>query len=176
MPATDTIRQQAHSLVSAHGEDAPIQAAVRAQALFDRGDRVGSDLWKRIGNMTNVLLSKTLHDTIVDPMRRNSVQPLVPVDGTLTMDDLPPPNIRRWINLRKAEVVAAVRIGLLSLDEACARYGLTSEELLSWQRLFDEHGLLGLRATRLKEYRQVASSTPGNSGQSEGVKTCGSRS
>ena len=80
---------------------------------------------------------------------------------SLTMDDLPPPNIRRWITRRKAEVVTAVRTGLLSLDEACVRYGITSEEFLSWQRLLDEHGLRGLRATRLQEYRHAASRASG---------------
>ncbi len=74
----------------------------------------------------------------------------------LTMDDLPPPNIRRWITRRKAEVVTAVRIGLLSLDEACLRYDITLEEFFSWQRLLDEHGLQGLRVTRLQEYRHLA--------------------
>ncbi len=78
------------------------------------------------------------------------------VGEPLTMDDLPPPNIRRWITRRKAEVVTAVRTGLLSLDEACVRYGITSEEFLSWQRLLDEHGLQGLRVTRLQEYRHSA--------------------
>jgi transposase-like protein len=75
------------------------------------------------------------------------------VDQPLAMGNLPPPNIRRWITQRKAEVVTAVRTGLLSLDEACVRYGITSEEFLSWQRLLDEHGLQGLRATRLQKYR-----------------------
>ena len=78
------------------------------------------------------------------------------VGEPLTMDDLPPPNIRRWITRRKAEVVTAVRTGLLSLDEACVRYGITSEEFLSWQRLLAEHGLQGLRATRVQEYRHSA--------------------
>jgi len=74
----------------------------------------------------------------------------------LTMDDLPPPNIGRWITRRKAEVVTAVRTGLLSLDGACARYGITIEEFLCWQRLLDEHGMQGLRVTRLLEYRHSA--------------------
>ena len=78
------------------------------------------------------------------------------VGEPLTMDDLPPPNIRRWIAQRKAQVVNAVQTGLLSLDEACERYGIPIDEFLSWQRLFDEHGLQGLRATRLKEYRHSA--------------------
>ncbi len=75
------------------------------------------------------------------------------VGEPLTMDDLPPPNIRRWIAQRKARVVNAVQTGLLSLDEACERYGIPIDEFLSWQRLFDEHGLQGLRATRLQKYR-----------------------
>lgn len=74
----------------------------------------------------------------------------------LTMDDLPAPNIARWITRRKAEVVIAVRTGLLGLEEACQRYGITAEEFFSWQRLLNAHGMEGLRATRLKEYRQSA--------------------
>ncbi len=57
MSTHDDIIRQAHALVDAHGEDAPIQAAVRAQARLDRGDRAGCALWRRIGNMSNVLLS-----------------------------------------------------------------------------------------------------------------------
>ena len=38
-----------------------------------------------------------------------------------------------WVIRRKAEVVAAVRGGLLSLEEACSRYTLTVEEFLAWQ-------------------------------------------
>ena len=91
MTADDTVRQQAHRLVRAHGEDAPIQAAMRAQALFDQGDRAGSVLWGRIGNMTNVLLSKTAHAATVDPMSRDSVQPVESVNGALTLSDLPSP-------------------------------------------------------------------------------------
>jgi hypothetical protein len=50
-------------------------------------------------------------------------------DGSpLTIADLPPSGTRRWVIRRKAEVVAAVRGGLLSLEEACQRYTLTTEE------------------------------------------------
>ena len=69
------------------------------------------------------------------------------------LDDLPPPGIKRWVIRRKAEVVAAVRDGILSLDEACQRYKLSVEEFLSWQRSIDRHGLRGLRTTRLQDYR-----------------------
>lgn len=71
----------------------------------------------------------------------------------MTEDDLPPPDTKRWVMRRKAEVVAGVRSGLISLEEACRRYTLSVEEFLSWQRLIDSHGMRGLRATRLQDYR-----------------------
>ena len=43
--------------------------------------------------------------------------------------------------------------GLLSLEEACDRYKLTVDEFLSWKRSIDRHGLPGLRATRIQDYR-----------------------
>jgi len=79
-----------------------------------------------------------------------------PQGRPMSINDLPPPNTKRWVIRRKAEVVAGVRSGLLSLEEACARYKLSVEEFLSWQRLIDRHGMRGLRATRLQEYRAVA--------------------
>lgn len=76
-----------------------------------------------------------------------------PTGVPLTLDDLPPPNTERWVIRRKAEVVAAVRGGLLSLDDACSRYRLTSEEFLAWQQSIDRHGMQGLRTTRIQQYR-----------------------
>lgn len=73
-----------------------------------------------------------------------------------SLDSLPPPDTKRWVIRRKAEVVAAVRSGLLSLEEACRRYTLSIEEFLSWQRLVESHGLPGLRVTRLQDYREVS--------------------
>lgn len=81
----------------------------------------------------------------------------------LTLRDLPPPGTRRWVMRRKAEVVAAVRNGLLSLEEACERYTLSVEEFLNWQELIDRHGVRALRATRVKDYRgNQRSSQPGD--------------
>ena len=75
-------------------------------------------------------------------------------EGTpLTIADLPSPDTKRWVIRRKAEVVAAVRGGLLSLEEACSRYMLTVDEFLSWQASIDKHGLAGLRTTRTQQYR-----------------------
>lgn len=70
----------------------------------------------------------------------------------LTVADLPSADTRRWVVRRKAEVVAAVRGGLLSLDEACSRYALSSDEILSWQDGIDRFGLAGLRTTRSQFY------------------------
>ncbi|MDA5193017.1 CtrA inhibitor SciP [Govanella unica] len=78
-----------------------------------------------------------------------------PTGEPLTLGDLPPANTRRWVIRRKAEVVAAVRGGLLSLDEACQRYTLSVEEFLSWQRAIDRDGLPGLRTTRVQQYRSA---------------------
>jgi hypothetical protein len=86
--------------------------------------------------------------------RGGRVSYVIGPDGSpLTLADLPPPGTKRWVIRRKAEVVAAVRGGLLSLDEACRRYTLTVEEFLAWQRAIDRHGLAGLRATRVQQYR-----------------------
>lgn len=85
---------------------------------------------------------------------RPRVKYVIGPDGSpLTINDLPPASTRRWVIRRKAEVVAAVRGGLLSLDEACARYTLTVEEYLSWQASIEENGLAGLRTTRIQQYR-----------------------
>ena len=79
------------------------------------------------------------------------------IDGRrLRLEDMPPPGTRRWVIRRKAEVVAGVRAGLISLEEACARYTLSVEEFLSWQRSIDRHGMRGLRTTRLQDYRAAA--------------------
>src|SRR3546814_12196499 len=73
----------------------------------------------------------------------------------MTMADLPPANTRRWVARRKAQVVFAVRAGLISLTEACERYHLTVEEFASWQRMIERHGLRGLRVTRLSQYSRA---------------------
>jgi hypothetical protein len=86
---------------------------------------------------------------------RPRVKYVIGPDGSpLTIADLPPPGTHRWVIRRKAEVVAAVRGGLLSLEDACQRYTLTTEEFLSWQLSIDQHGLAGLRTTRIQHYRQ----------------------
>lgn len=78
-----------------------------------------------------------------------------PLGEELTLEKLPPANLVRWVVRRKAEVVAAVEGGLLTIDEACERYNLSLEEFASWQRAVDRSGLHGLRVTRLQHYRDL---------------------
>ncbi len=42
------IYRSANLLVKRHGQDAPIQAAMRADAMLDKGDLDGYAVWKRI--------------------------------------------------------------------------------------------------------------------------------
>jgi transposase-like protein len=76
------------------------------------------------------------------------------------MTNLPPADTRRWVVRRKAAVVAAVQSGKITLEEACRRYNLTEEEFRAWQRAFEAHGLPGLRATRLQQYRSSPTPRP----------------
>jgi hypothetical protein len=83
--------------------------------------------------------------------RKSVVELLLP--RAPTVGNLPPPDTKRWVVRRKAAVVAAVRSGMITLEEALRRYQLTEEEFLSWQRAFETHGLAGLRATRVQQHR-----------------------
>ena len=71
-------------------------------------------------------------------------QVIGPLGEPLTLDSLPPASTTRWVVRRKAEVVAAVAGGLLTVDEACQRYTLSLEEFTSWQRAVDRSGMPGL--------------------------------
>lgn len=82
-------------------------------------------------------------------------QVIGPLGEPLTLADLPPANTRRWVVRRKAEVVAAVNGGLLSIDDMLERYTLTLEEFASWQRAVDRSGMQGLRVTRIQHYREL---------------------
>ena len=66
-----------------------------------------------------------------------------------------PPGPRRWVPQRKAEIVAAVRGGYLSLAQARERYALSLEEYLTWQREIDRSGLAGLRVYGTQQRRRT---------------------
>jgi hypothetical protein len=59
--------------------------------------------------------------------------------------------IKRWVPHRKAEVVAAVCGGLLSLEEACSRYSLNVDEFGSWQESIDRYGFGARYARRVSD-------------------------
>jgi hypothetical protein len=90
---------------------------------------------------------------MTEPMRPRVKYVIGPDGSPLTIADLPAPGTKRWVIRRKAEVVAAVRGGLLTFDEACERYNITSEEFLGWQKAIETHGMAGLRTTRIQSYR-----------------------
>jgi len=73
----------------------------------------------------------------------------------LSLADLPLPDTKRWGIRRKAAVVAAVRGGFLSLEEASRRYAMSSDEILSWQHCVDRFGIAGLRTTRTQFYLEA---------------------
>lgn len=82
-------------------------------------------------------------------MRENkqTARVIGPDGSILTLANLPPTNLRRWVARRKAEVIAAVKGGLLTMAEACARYDISSDEFLEWERHYESEGLEGLRAS-----------------------------
>src|SRR5262245_9750269 len=83
---------------------------------------------------------------------RSKVTKVIGPFGPLTIADLPSPGTQRWSIRRKAEVIAAVRGGMLPLEEACSRYALNIEEYLSWEYCLDRYGPAGLRTTRTQFY------------------------
>ena len=88
---------------------------------------------------------------------RTPLQSIMGPKGTeITLADLPARDTKRWVSSRKALVVFAVEGGLISLDDACARYALSIEEFLGWQRAAQRHGVPGLKATRARDYRFAA--------------------
>jgi hypothetical protein len=72
-----------------------------------------------------------------------------------TFDGLPSPDTKRWVASRKADVVRAIREGILSRIDACTRYRLSDEELRLWERAIDAVGTPGLRVTRVQVYREI---------------------
>jgi hypothetical protein len=92
---------------------------------------------------------------------RPKVNFVIAHDGTrLTTSNLPPSNAR-WTVRLKSYVLAAVRGGLIDLEEACSRYELTKEEFYNWSSAVDQFGLSGLRATRVQDYRHEMQKGPG---------------
>ncbi len=77
----------------------------------------------------------------------------LPDGSIMTRADLPPKETDRWVASRKAAVVRAVSHGLITVEEAKRRYGLSQEEFESWIRAVSRHGEAALKTTRLQRYR-----------------------
>lgn len=92
---------------------------------------------------------------MIENQKIKPAQVVGPLGEPLTLDSLPSPDTTRWVVRRKAEVVAAVNGGLLTIDEVCDRYSLTLEEFASWQRAVERSGMQGLRVTRIQHYRDL---------------------
>jgi len=92
---------------------------------------------------------------MIENQKIRPAQVIGPLGESLTLESLPPPTTTRWVVRRKAEVVAAVNGGLLSVDEVCDRYNLSLEEFATWQRAVDRSGMPGLRVTRIQHYKSL---------------------
>ena len=67
--------------------------------------------------------------------------------------ELPELNTGRWTIRRKGALLAAIRSGALTLEQARSRYSLSVEEIRAWERDLERHGIYGLRATLVRTYR-----------------------
>ncbi|PIB24664.1 hypothetical protein BFP76_05635 [Amylibacter kogurei] len=77
----------------------------------------------------------------------------LPDGSKLNRSDLPAKDTKRWVARLKLVIVQAVVHGLITHEEACEIYALSSEELESWILLSEKDGSIALKATALKEYR-----------------------
>ena len=100
-------------------------------------------------------MTAVLEVGMIEAQNIRPAQVIGPLGEPLTLETLPPVDTTRWVVRRKAEVVAAVAGGLLTMDEACKRYSLSLEEFASWQRSVERSGPRGLRVTRIQHYRKV---------------------
>ena len=92
---------------------------------------------------------------------RGTGEYVVTPDGRiLTRADLPSRDTKRWVSRRKAEVVAAVQGGLITLEEACERYRLSVEEYLSWQHAIARYGMDGLQIAHAHAHRHHSDHRP----------------
>ena len=92
-----------------------------------------------------------------DHRKIRPAQAMGPSGLPVTLETLPPPGTTHWVIHRKAEVLAAINAGLLSIEEACERYDLSLEELMLWQRALERSGMYALRVTKIQHYKSLYS-------------------
>jgi EAL domain-containing protein (putative c-di-GMP-specific phosphodiesterase class I) len=133
-----------------------VAEGIETQAQADLLARLGCRLGQRNDNVQrndNAQRSATIgsaQEKISGPSVTSS-----PRKELLLLDTLPPTDTKRWVPQRKAEVVAAVHSGLISVDYVCQRYNLTLEEFTGWQRAVDRGGLKARRIERTQFYRDL---------------------
>ena len=67
--------------------------------------------------------------------------------------NLPKSYSTRWSASRKAAVVNAVELGVISLGKAMEKYRLSLAEFEGWQESFASKGVQGLKVTKLVAHR-----------------------
>ena len=66
-----------------------------------------------------------------------------------TMAEIPVALRQRWVMRRKAELLCAIQAGKITVEAACERFALSSEELAAWSVAYNRQGMNGLRASAL---------------------------
>ena len=61
----------------------------------------------------------------------------------------------RWTATRKAQLVMAVKNGLLTEKDLKEKYAMSSDEFLSMEKSINMFGVHGLRTTLIQEYRRA---------------------
>lgn len=72
------------------------------------------------------------------------------------LNALPSKSIKRWTAAAKKAVLEAIRLEAITVVEACRDYGLTADELESWDKREQAYGRNGLMATQVSRYRRAA--------------------
>ncbi|CTQ32988.1 CtrA inhibitor SciP [Jannaschia rubra] len=78
----------------------------------------------------------------------------LPDGSQMSRADLPAIGTTRWVARRKEAVVRGIQAGLITREEAIARYDLSDEELAGWESAMSAHGTNGLKTTLTQQFRQ----------------------
>lgn len=86
---------------------------------------------------------------------------ILPFPGPLSRKEmalkaLPGKSIKRWTASAKQSVLEAIRVEAITVVEACREYGLTADELDSWDRREQAYGRNGLMATQVSRCRRAS--------------------
>ncbi len=79
------------------------------------------------------------------------------------LDALPSDTITRWTPSAKKAVLDAIRVGAISIIDACRRFNLSADELDAWDKRERMYGRKGLMSTRISRYRRASHHKNGES-------------